>query len=78
MAGKEKKISLTCRTIPVMCWLFQVVASTPTLWYFAERSIGSSVPTAVSLCTDSFLSSDSDDRSPTVTYELPCQDIDAV
>ena len=67
------KISLSCRSISVMCWLCQFVASTPTHWHFEERSIGSPMPTAVSLRTDSFVSSDSDYWSTVVTYELPCQ-----
>lgn len=48
-----------------------------THWHFEERSIGSAVTTAVSLHTDSFVSSDSGCWSTFVTYELPCQCINA-
>lgn len=56
-----------------MRWLCLAVASTHTHWHFEERSTGSPIPTAVSLCTDSFVSRDSDCWSTFVTYELPCQ-----
>lgn len=68
---KIMKISLTCRSSSEMCWLCQVVASTPTHWHLEKRSISSSVPTAVSSRTDSFVSCDSDGWSTLVTYELP-------
>lgn len=55
-----------------LCW---VIASTTPHWHFEERSIGSLMPTAVSLCPDLFVSSDS--GSTIVTYELPCQCVNA-
>lgn len=50
----------------------------PDTLAFEERSVGSLAPAAVSLCSNSFVSSDSGCWSTFVTHELPCQCINAV